>query len=129
MKCCISPGFPKIPSKFPPTFMQICMFKVVHRTIHLSKRNDLFCIWKMHFLGFDLRYWTPMNGSYFVHGSILEKCGHFWKNVCFSGRIWPDWGNTTRADMAGLWSIRLMCPSICPNKKDEGRNEGQGFQG
>ena len=23
------------------------------------------------------------------------------------GRIWPDWGNTTRADMAGLGSIGL----------------------
>ena len=23
----------------------------------------------------------------------------------FSGRIWPDWGNTTRADFAGLGSI------------------------
>ena len=25
----------------------------------------------------------------------------------FSGRIWPDWGNTARADMAGLGSIGL----------------------
>ena len=35
----------------------------------------------------------------------MEKCGRFRKNGCFSGRIWPDWGNTTRADMAGLGSI------------------------
>ena len=47
-------------------------------------------------------YWTPMSGSWFLQGSILEKCGKFWKNGRFSGRIWPDWGNTTRADMAGL---------------------------
>ena len=33
--------------------------------------------------------------------SLLEKCG----NGRFSGRIWPDWGNTTWADMAGLGSI------------------------
>ena len=39
--------------------------------------------------------------------SNLEKCGNFWKNGRFSGRIWPDWGNTAWADMAGLESIRL----------------------
>ena len=33
--------------------------------------------------------------------------GKIWKNGRFSGRIWPDWGNTARADMAGLWSIGL----------------------
>ena len=48
-----------------------------------------------------------MTGSYFLYGSILEKCGNFRKNDRFSGRIWPDWGNTTRADMAGLGSIGL----------------------
>ena len=29
------------------------------------------------------------------------------KTAVFSGRIWPDWGNTARADMAGLGSIGL----------------------
>ena len=29
------------------------------------------------------------------------------KNGRFSGQIWPDWGNTARADMAGLGSIGL----------------------
>ena len=48
-----------------------------------------------------------MSGSYFLYGSILEKCGNFWKNGRFSGRIWPDWGNTAQADMAGLGSIGL----------------------
>ena len=48
-----------------------------------------------------------MSGSYFINGSILEKCGNFRKNSRFSGRIWLDWGNTTRADMAGLGSIGL----------------------
>ena len=48
-----------------------------------------------------------MSGSYFFYDFILEKCGHFWKNGRFSGRIWPDWGNTARADMAGLGSIGL----------------------
>ena len=37
----------------------------------------------------------------------MEKCGNFRKNGRFSGRIWPDWGNTTWADMAGLGSIGL----------------------
>ena len=48
-----------------------------------------------------------MGGSYFLLGSNLEKCGKFWENGCVSGRIWPDWGNTTRADLAGLGSIGL----------------------
>ena len=56
-------------------------------------------------MGFKMIYWTPMSGSYFLWGSILKKNGKFWKNGRFSGRIWPDWGNTTRADMAGLGSI------------------------
>ena len=48
-----------------------------------------------------------MSSSYFLYVSILEKCGNFGKNGHFSGRIWPDWGYTTRADMAGLGSIGL----------------------
>ena len=58
-------------------------------------------------MGFNLIYWNPMSGSYFLYGSILEKCGNFRKNGGFSGRIWPDVGNTTWADMAGLGSIGL----------------------
>ena len=37
----------------------------------------------------------------------MEKCGIFLKNGRFSGRIWPDWGNAARADMAGFGSIGL----------------------
>ena len=54
-----------------------------------------------------------MCGFYSLVGSIFEKFGKFWKNGRFSGRIWPDWGNTARADMAGLGSIGLKsigCP-------------------
>ena len=63
-------------------------------------------------VGFKMIYWTPLSGLYFLWGSILEKCGKFWKNGRFSGRIWPDWGNTTRADMAGLGSIGLKPMNI-----------------
>ena len=61
-------------------------------------------------MGFNLTYWTPiyMGGCYICMGSNLEKYGTFWKNGRFSGRIWPDWGNTAWADMAGLGSIGLM---------------------
>ena len=39
---------------------------------------------------------------------ILDPlCGIIWKNSRFSGQIWPDWGNTTWADMARLGSIGL----------------------
>ena len=48
-----------------------------------------------------------MCGKYVLVGPNLEKCGKFGKNGRFSGRIWPDWGNTTWADMAGLGSIGL----------------------
>ena len=51
-----------------------------------------------------------MGGYYFFVGSNLEKYGKFWKNGCFSRPIWPDWGNTAWADIAGLGSIGLsMC--------------------
>ena len=46
-------------------------------------------------MGFKMIHWTPISGSYFMKGCILEKCGNFWKN------------NTARADMAGLGSIGL----------------------
>ena len=55
-----------------------------------------------------------MCGKYFLAGSNLEKCGQFWKNGRFSGRIWPDWGNTAWADMAGLGSKGLMYILIEP---------------
>ena len=42
----------------------------------------------------------------------MEKCGNLWKNGRFSGRIWPDWGNTAQADMAGLGSIGLNGPYL-----------------
>ena len=59
-------------------------------------------------MGFNSIYWTPMGGLYFLMGSNLEKYGNFWKNGRFSGRIRPDWGNTARADMAGLGSIGII---------------------
>ena len=65
-------------------------------------------------MGFKMIYWTPISGSYFQKWSILEKCGNFWKNGRFSGRIWPDWGNTAWADMAGLGSIGLISNTSTP---------------
>ena len=58
-------------------------------------------------MGFNLIYCTPLGGSYVLSCSNLEKYGKFWKNGRFSGRIWPDRGNTAWADMAGLGSIVL----------------------
>ena len=31
-----------------------------------------------------------------------------WKNCCFAGGLWPNWGNTTGAAMAGLGSIGII---------------------
>ena len=58
-------------------------------------------------MGFNLIYWTYTCGKYFLNGSFLEKCGKIWKNGRFSGRLRPDWGNTARADTAGLGSKGL----------------------
>ena len=49
-----------------------------------------------------------MGGNCVLVSPNLEKCGKIWKNGCFFGWIWLDWGNTTWADMAGLGSIGLM---------------------
>ena len=49
-----------------------------------------------------------MGGYHFFVGSNFKKYGKFWKNGRFSGRIWPDWGNTAWADMAGLGSIGII---------------------
>ena len=51
--------------------------------------------------------WIPVCGRYFLKGSILEKCGKIWKTGRFSGRLWPDWGNTAWAAMAGLGSMGI----------------------
>ena len=53
-----------------------------------------------------------MSGSYFFMGSNLETCGKLRKNGRFSGRIRPDWGNTARADTAGLGSIGLIIQQL-----------------
>ena len=52
----------------------------------------------------------------------MEKCGKFWKNGRFSGRIWPDWGNTTRADMARLGSIGFYGEGGCKIGKTRDQN-------
>ena len=56
------------------------------------------------FMGFKMIYWTPISGSYFLKGCILEKCQEiFGKTAVFPGgygrigeilhgQIWPDWG-------------------------------------
>ena len=65
-------------------------------------------------MGLNLMYCTPMSGSYVFMCSNLEKCGKFGENGRFSGRIWPDWENTARADMDGLGSIGLNILKMRP---------------
>ena len=60
-----------------------------------------------NFIGFNLIYWSPICGKYFLDCSFLEKCGKIWKNGRFSGRLRPDWGNTARAATVGLGSKGL----------------------
>ena len=59
-------------------------------------------------MGINLIYCIPIGGSCVLNCSNLEKYG----NCRFSGRIWPDWGNTTWAEMTGLESIGLKQPTL-----------------
>ena len=95
--------FPKI-SNISSMFLSKYTISKLYRNAYVHREE----ISSMgHFISFNLIYWTSMGGLYFLLSSNLEKCGKFWKNGRFSGRIWPDWGNTTRADLAGLGSIGL----------------------
>ena len=38
--------------------------------------------------------------------SALKNVDFFFKKHCFPGRIWPDWGKTIWADLAGLGVYR-----------------------
>ena len=52
----------------------------------------------------------PQNLRMIYEFKVLSRHTHLaklWENGRFSGRIWPDWGNTTRADLAGLGSIGI----------------------
>ena len=100
--CGISPRF----SKHFQNFQQyVEQSSAEMHTLVISGRFLLCCIDR--FTSFNLIYWTSMGGLYILGSSSLEKCGKFWKNGRFSGRIRPDWGNTAREDMAGLGSIGL----------------------
>ena len=59
-------------------------------------------------MGFNFINWNHICGLYFLDGSPLEKCNFLWKISRFSGKIWPDWGNTAWVNMAGLGSIGLL---------------------
>ena len=54
-------------------------------------------------MGFNLIYWTPMGGSYFLLGSNLEKYG---KQPFFQADMAGS-GKYHTADLAGLGSIGL----------------------
>ena len=64
-----------------------------------------------------------MSSSYFLYSFILEKCGIFLKNSRFSGRIWPDWGNTAWADMAGIGVYRVKVRGVNGECIGQSRND------
>ena len=51
--------------------------------------------------------WICICCLYLLKGSLWENVEKYGKIDRFSRRIWPDRGNTARADMAGLGSIGL----------------------
>ena len=58
-------------------------------------------------MGFDLIYWPLRAVLTFCWVLIWKNMDNFGKTAVFFGQIWPDWGNTTRADLAGLEFIGL----------------------
>ena len=62
-------------------------------------------------------------------GSNLEKCGNFCKKGCFSGQIWPDWGNTAWANMTGLGSIGLSILVLVLSNLSVNKYVGLYFEG
>ena len=96
----ISENVPKISSK-------LCQNIKIQGPIqaYLFIKTKLFLLHPIgFFMGFNLIYWTPYGR--FLHFDWFYF-GKFWKNGRFSGRIWPDWGNAARGDLAGLGSIGL----------------------
>ena len=91
--------FPKFPQNSPLLLSKYLYSKLYIGLSIYRKEMIPFLHLEENFVDFNLIYWTPMSGSY-----LMKKCGFFWKNGRFSGRKWPDWGNTTWADMAGLGS-------------------------
>ena len=61
-------------------------------------------------MGFNLIYWTPLCGKYFLDGSILEKITAVFPGSYSRigeiphGQLRPDWGNAVGAAMARLGS-------------------------
>ena len=104
----ISPNSLKISPKLRAN---ILIQSPTHPYLFIKTKQFLLYL-KGNFIGFNLMYWTPICGKYFLEGSILEKYGKMWKNGRFSGRLRPDWGNTARAAMAGLGSIGLSMGSF-----------------
>ena len=56
-----------------------------------------------NFIGFNLIYWSPICGKYFLDCSNLENVEKYGKTAIFPGgygriveiphgRLWPDWG-------------------------------------
>ena len=84
-----------------------------------TKRFILHSMW--NFTGFNLIYWTPICGKYFLDCPILEKCGKIWKNSRFSGRLRPDWANTAQVATAGLGSKGLKSVQVAGAPHRSGR--------
>ena len=84
--------FPRISPKFPQNSPHLLSRYSISKLYQgLSIHQNEIISWD--FAGFNLIYWKHICGLYFLNSSPLEKCGNFWENGRFSGRIWPDWGN------------------------------------
>ena len=105
--CGISPWFPKMSTKCTQNLGKVSKYKRLPRHIYLWKLNYFSCIRST--FSWASKWYIGLLWAVNILCRVLfwKKCGSFWKNGRFSGRIWPDWGNTTRADMAGLGSIGL----------------------
>ena len=87
-------------------------YKVLFMHAYSSKRNNFFCIG-------EGTTWVLIQyiGLLFAVNSFRRVL--FWENVCFSGPLQPDWGNTAWEATARLGSIGLK-KSLCRPDKFKG---------
>ena len=108
----LSQDFPKFPQNFPQLLSKYLYSKLYIR-LSIHQKEMIFFAFERAFVGFNLIYWTPITGSYFLYGSILEKCRSLEKRPFF------------QADMSGLGKYhtggygRIGVYTIFPHTKSD----------
>ena len=68
----------------------------------------IYSVFYRAFRGLQFDIMDPYKRFILPEALNFGKMWNFFEKGRFTGRIWPDWGNTAWADMAGLGSIGLI---------------------